>query len=697
MLDAESVPRGGRGATANFVLRARCVLLLFGLGFAACLARAAQLQLLQHAHLKQLAQDQYVGNVKITARRGQIADRHGRALAISVDLPSIFADPRRIADAPRAASLLAPTLGMGRAELLAKLRSRRAFVWLKRQVEPAVHARVLALKLRGVGSTKEPKRFYPQRDVAAQVVGLAGMDARGLEGIEKFLDKELLGEQQRVQTMRDARGQAVLLGGLDPSQKAAGYDTRLTLDSQLQHSAQVAVQRAMVQSRAKAAAAIVLDVASAEVLAMAVVPSFDANAGNPSAAQRRNRLVTDMFEPGSTLKPYVVAAALDSGKVNAQSTFFCENGRYAIGRRSIGDTSPHGWMGLTQILAKSSNIGMAKISVAMGRQNLEAALRRGGLGQRSGIELPGETAGRLRHSAGWSDLETATIAFGQGLAVSGLQLAALYRVLAADGIYKEPRLVQELRHPDGSLAPRLPATPPPRPRRVLSARAVRQVVRMMEASVMPHEGTGRLAAVPGYRVAGKTGTAQKADPFSGGYSRTDYLALFAGFLPAEAPRVVILVAVDEPQSSHYGGVVAAPVFAQIGLAAMQRLGVPPTEPVAPAVPDPAALLAQARARAKQEAEAERLATLSTQPEALSVEMGEAPGRGRLPSFMGLSARQVVGRFNTLAATELSGWQLSVVGTGAVVRQDPPAGAPLQARGKDIAVAALRQLRLELAP
>ncbi len=693
---AEAAPRRG-GATHRFVLRARFIASLLFLGFAALIGRAAQLQLLQHDHLSRLAQGQYVGNVNITARRGQISDRHGRPLAISVDLPSVFADPRQIADPRRAADLLAATLSLPRAELQRRLQGGRAFVWLKRQVEPAVQARVAALKLRGVGFTKEPKRFYPQRDVAAQVVGLAGTDARGLEGVEKFLDNELLGEPQRVQAMRDARGHAVLLGGLDPSQKAAGYDTQLSLDLHLQHSAQEAVRQAMQSSRAKAATAVVLDVATAEVLAMAVVPTFDANAGAVAAATRRNRAVTDMFEPGSTLKPYVVAAALDSGLVQPQSTFYGENGRMSIGRRSIGDTHPRGWMGLTEILAKSSNIGMAKISFAMGKSNLENALRRGGVGRRSGIELPGETPGQLRASANWSELETATIAFGQGMALSALQLAALYRVLAADGIYREPRLVRELRHPEGGLAPHFAATPPARPQRVLSAASVRRVVRMMEASVMPHEGTGRLAAVPGYRVAGKTGTAQKADPFAGGYSRTDYIALFAGFLPAEAPRVVIVVAVDEPQSSHYGGVVAAPVFAQIGLAAMQRLGVPANQKLPPAAPEPAALLAQAKAKAKQEAEADRLATLVTQPEALGSAGVEAPGRGQLPSFVGLSARQVVKRFNDLAATELSGWQLRVVGTGAVVRQDPPAGAPLQPRSSKPEVASLRRLRLELSP
>ena len=460
--------------------------------------------------------------------------------------------------------------------------------------------------------------------------------------------------------VRDARGHAVLAGGLDPTQRSRGNDLYLTLDLQLQHVAQTAVERVLQTSRAKAASAIILDVASAEVLAMAAVPGFNPNQGGQEKPERRrNRVVTDIFEPGSTLKPLVLGAALDAGVIDPKTILFCENGRFAIGGHSISDTSPHDFMGLTEILAKSSNIGMAKIAQALGKEQLFRALRNFGVAQRTGVELPGEVAGVLRPFATWSDLETATIAFGQGMAVNGLQLAAIYRALAADGLFKEPRLVHHLERPDGTVIDR----PSPPARRVLRPATARRLTLMLEASVAPDQGTGRLAAVQGYRVAGKTGTAQKADALTGGYSHDRYLALFAGFLPANAPRVVIVVAVDEPQTSHYGGTIAAPVFAEIGLAAMQRFGVLATS--APQV----------------------AATPATQPEPVDdVPVVDTPTErpGTMPSFLGLMSRQAVARYTELGL----GRDLALRGTGRVVSQEPAAGS---ARPAD------RHVRLTLAP
>jgi cell division protein FtsI (penicillin-binding protein 3) len=700
--------RVGSAPRAQFAGRVKLVFAVFMAGFAAVIGRAAQLQIVQHTHLLRLAEEQYLGNVKVLARRGIIYDRTHTPLAISVDVPSVFANPRQVRDPQATAQALSALLGTPRAELQARLTSGRYFVWLKRQLEPQVAKAVEALQLPGIGLSKEPRRFYPNREIGAHVVGFAGLDARGLEGVEKTFDAALLGEQQSVQAVRDARGNAVLQGGLDPDNKATGDNLILTLDLQLQHSAQAAVLQAMQKTQAKGATAVVLDVATAEVLAMAVVPAFNPNQSGPQASLRRNRLVTDLFEPGSTLKPYVVAAGLDSGALTAQSTFFCENGRYKIGRRFINDTSPHGWMGLTEILARSSNIGMAKIAAAMGKEGLEESLRRVGLGSRTGIELPGEVPGLLRSCNHWSELETATIAFGQGMAVNGLQLAAVYRALAAGGLYRAPRLLQAVEHSDGTPGSSPVAAAPSVERRVLSAGATAKVVRMMEASVQPHEGTGRLAAVPGYRVAGKTGTAQKADPISGGYSRDAYIALFAGFLPAQDPKVVVVVAVDEPRSSHFGGVVAAPVFAQIALAAMQRLGVPATEPTGLAGAAPIDFVSSGAAPAPGGEMAE---TADSPTEALAradpagLNPSAPPAVAHLPSFVGLTARQVVERWSRLAPAHCAAWDIALEGTGRVVKQDPPAGLALlppraQRDGPldDLAQAApLRRLRLTLAP
>ena len=635
-----------------YVRRVRFVLFLFIVGLAAVLARAVQLQVVEHAHLKRLAQEQYLNTVHVPARRGEIYDRNHTPLAISVDVPSVFAHPHLIGDARQAARVLAPLLHMSTDAVLQRLTNARYFAWIKRHVDPATAQQVQQAALPGVGITKEPRRFYPNRDIGAHVVGFSGLDARGLEGIEKQFDRQLLGAPQAVPAVRDARGQAVLAGGLEWTQKTRGRDIHLTLDLPLQHATQTALTRAVQQWRAKDAMAVVLDVSTATILALAVAPAYNLNQGSTeSVAHRRNRALTDLFEPGSTLKPLVVAAALDGGAITPSTVFFGENGHMRFGRHTISDTTPHAWMGLTEVMAKSSNIGMAKIAQAMGRESLYGSLRSFGLGQRTGLELPGETPGVLRKPQGWSELELATIAFGQGVSVNLVQLAAAYRVLAADGMYLPPRIVQSTDAPDGSSESAAAVIP----RRLVSEASARRVTAMLEASVTPKQGTGALAQVPGFRVAGKTGTAQKADLVTGGYSRDKYLALFAGYLPATAPRVVIVVGVDEPQGSHYGGTVAAPVFAELGAIAMQRLGVPAqlatmggsAVAVAPALSVPVAL--------------------ATEDEPAVDVSPTAPGV--LPSFVGLSARQAVQRFVGLEGS----WELAMDGTGQVVRQSPAPG------------------------
>ena len=642
----------------RFNRRARVVLFVFVGGLALVGARAAQLQIKQHGYLARLARDQYLNTVKIPARRGHIYDRNGNPLAISVDVPSVYANPSAVSDAKGTARKLAKILHLDVGPLTERLASERYFTWLKRQVTPPVADQVKALNLAGVNISKEPRRFYPNRDVAAHVIGFAGMDARGLEGVEKQLDAELLGEPQTVPAVRDGRGVAVLAGGLDPEQRSRGSDVHLTIDLQIQHAAQEALERVVKSTHAKSATAVVLDVLTAEVLTMAVAPGFNPNgAADEKAERRRNRVLTDMFEPGSTLKPLVMAAALDAGVVGSGTQIFCENGRFALGRHTISDTSKHGLMSLTEILAKSSNIGMAKISQMFGRDRLEATLRAFGMGKRTGVEFPGEAPGVLRAANNWSELETATIAFGQGMASNSLQIAAAYRVLAADGIYKEPHLVKSIERPDGSAS---------RPensgeRVVIRASSAKQVTAMLEAAVQPSEGTGRLAAVPGYRVAGKTGTAQKADSLTGGYSADRFMALFAGYLPAEAPRAVIVVAVDEPVNAHLGGIIAAPVFAEIGQAVMQRLGVVATMPVAqndaPAKSLPAAIGLLA-------------ANSDTAVPTTPVVDAPEPLPGTMPSFLGMTSRQAVQRFVNLGLSQ----DLELQGTGCVIRQDPAAGS-----------------------
>ena len=622
--------------------------------------RTVRLQVTEHDHLSRLAQEQYLGYVKIPARRGNIYDATGAPLAVTTDVPSVFANPAAIADAEEVARQLSPLLRLSAASIAQRLQGGRYFVWLKRHVSHEIGEKVILLKLAGVHLTEEPQRSYPNREVAAHVLGFTGLDGDGLEGLEAELDRHLVGAPQMVASLRDARGRGVLAGGLDVDKRARGGDVTLTVDAHIQHLAEQALARVVAATGAKGASAVVLDVESATVMALANAPLFNAADGpRASPEKRRNRAVADWVEPGSTLKPLVVAAALDANAVAPHTRLFCEEGRYAIRGHVIGDTHPHGWLTLTEILAKSSNIGMAKIAERFGRPEMEDALRRFGMGNKSGIECPGEVAGLLRSAAGWSDLEAATVAFGQGIAVNLVQLAAAYRALAADGEYKAPRIVRAIRRGDGHEVRR----PPPEQRRAVSVDSARRVTRMLEAAIMPSGGTGRLAAVEGFRVAGKTGTAQKADPAARGYSKDRYVALFAGYLPAEAPRAAIVVAVDEPKTNHYGGVVAAPVFSEIGAAVMHRMGVMASADVAQTPPS------------KEEAAAMRRTPVAlSRPVDHDVgvpanAVNAAPKSG-LPSFMGLTARQATDRFVTVGKQA----ELRFTGVGPqVVRQEPGPG------------------------
>ncbi|MEE8409009.1 MAG: penicillin-binding transpeptidase domain-containing protein, partial [Myxococcota bacterium] len=320
------------GDRKRFNMRTRLVLAMLLLGFSAVAARVTHLQIYRHEQLARLAREEYLNDVRVPARRGQITDRDGRPLAISVDVPSVYANPSQIDDPRRAARVLAAKLGMDLDTVYRRLASDRLFVWLKRQVTPAMAAEIRALGLPGVDITKESRRYYPNREVGAHVIGFCGVDAHGLEGIERFFDQELTGEPQVVATVRDAHGNAVLEMGVDQDGRSSGADVTLTLDLRLQHAAEVAVRRAREAHGARAAIAVVLDVESADVLAVAVDPGFNPNqASSAPAAHRRNRVITDMFEPGSTVKPLVVAAALDAGVIEPDSKVFCENGAFTIG------------------------------------------------------------------------------------------------------------------------------------------------------------------------------------------------------------------------------------------------------------------------------------------------------------------------------------------------------------------------------
>nr|WP_255651576.1 penicillin-binding protein [Corallococcus sp. AS-1-12] len=637
------------------------VQLLFGLFLAllgTAFGRAVYLQVFQQEKLRGLAQDQYVRQIDIPARRGDIYDRRGTPLAQSVEVDSIWVDPSMLPDVPQAARQLARAVHLDSRDLTARLSRAKRFAWVKRQAKPQEVEAVKALGLPGLGFTKEPKRFYPQRELGAHIVGMVGTDGHGLEGLELAFEDELSGQNSRTSGFRDAKGRKLMVqGAMDPLERQ-GATVTLTLDRHLQYVAEKALAKAVDDAKATAGMAVVLDPRTGELLALANNPRFNPNTPEDGVKNAiRNRAALDAFEPGSTMKAFVVAAALEEKAITPDQLFFCENGAMRIGRHTIRDTHPHGWLNAQGILQVSSNICAAKVAEALGREKFVAAYHAFGFAERTGLALTGESRGVIPFPK--SDISLATQSFGQGMTSTAVQLAAAYGALANDGVLMRPYLVSRVVDPDGVV---LLENQPTELRRVVSQRVARQVVGMLE-SVVVKGGTAPKAAMDDYRVAGKTGTAQKADPVARGYS-DKRIASFAGMVPAEAPRAVILVVVDEPKTDVYGGNVAAPAFKEIATAAMAHLAVPPSRTVAPAevaaaaapvVPPPApkALAKAVPSRAGLED------AVTETPE---------PGTVRVPDVQGQAGREAVVK---LLASAL---EPQLQGSGRVVSQTPPAGA-----------------------
>ncbi len=638
-------------------LRVRLLFGLFLMLLGVAFGRAVQLQVFEQEKLRGLAQDQYVRHIEIPARRGDIFDRRGAPLAQSVEVDSIWVDPSMLPDVKAASRSLAKALKLDADELHARLSRAKRFAWVKRQAKPAEVAAVKALELPGMGFSKEPKRFYPQRELGAHVVGTVGMDGRGLEGLELAFQDELSGQNSSTSGFRDAKGRKLLVqGALDPLQRQ-GAAVTLTLDRHLQYVAEKALSRAVEDAKAVAGMAVVLDPRTGELLAVANHPRFNPN--TPESSSRtamRNRAALDTFEPGSTLKSMVVAAALEEKAITADSLFFCENGAWRVGRHTINDTHSYGWLTPQGILQVSSNICMAKIAQTMGREKFLKGYHAFGFAERTGLSLPGEGRGVIPYPK--AEVSLATQSFGQGMTATAVQIAAAYGALANDGVLMRPYLVSKVVDPDGVV---LLENRPTELRRVVSAKVARQVVGMLE-SVVVKGGTATKAAMEDYRVAGKTGTAQKADPVARGYS-DKRIASFVGVVPAESPRAVILVVVDEPKTDVYGGLVAAPAFKEIATAAMAHLAVPPSRTVAPEVA--VAAVSPAPAAAKPGAKPTGAARTAL---ADAVTETPEPGTVRVPDLQGEVGREAVVK---LLAAAL---EPQVLGSGRVVSQTPAAGS-----------------------
>lgn len=620
-------------------------------------ARAVHLQVKQKDWLLEMAEDQYVRDQEIPARRGDIFDRRGVPLAQSVDVDSCWVDPSLLPDPVQAARALAGALGVDQRELLERLEKGRRFAWVKRQVTPAEAARVKELALPGVGFTREPRRFYPQRELAAQVIGLVGTDSHGLDGLELSFEDELSGDGVRREGFRDAKGRKLITAGLEDFRARQGASVTLTIDRQLQYVTEKALGKAVEDSKAIAGTAVMLDPKTGAILALANAPRFNPNV--PQDAQKdalRDRAVTDSFEPGSTFKAFAVAAALEEQLISEGTQVDCEQGSLAIGKHVVHDTHPHGLLTPRQVLQVSSNIGAAKIAQKLGRERLVDAFQRFGFGERFGLGLPGEARGSVPFPR--ADIAFATQAFGQGLSASALQVAAGYAALANGGVLMRPYLVSKVVDSDGVV---LLDNQPAELRRVVSARTARTVVSWLE-SVVEKDGTAPRARMDEYRVAGKTGTAQKADPVARGYS-DKRVASFVGLVPAEDPRIVVLVVIDEPKTDGFGGLSAAPAFKEIATAAMPYLGVPASRaaPAAAEKPAPAP---------RPEPEPKFRSAVALAIEHLDDAVTESVGEGavRVPDVTGLSGR--------VAVAQLLGAALEprLTGSGLVAEQRPAAGS-----------------------
>jgi cell division protein FtsI (penicillin-binding protein 3) len=548
--------------------------------------RAFQLQVRESAQLREWAENNYLRETEITPRRGRILDRRNTELASTADLDSVYCNPRQLAFVDDAVPRLARALHMDRRELQKQLDARKSqyFAWLKRRVSPEESKAALALKLPGVGTRREPRRAYPNGELASTVIGHAGLEGRGLDGLELQYDQALRGSGMEVVGIRDRFGRDLLVEGSVDSSATAGKDLVLTLDKYLTYVTERALLAAVQKHGAKAATSVMMDPQTGEILAMASVPGYNPN--NPAdAAERgaRNRAITDAYEPGSIMKTVTFAAAFEAGKLRATDMFDCQMGRMQVGKYTIRDDHPKGILSAAEVFKYSSNIGTVKIARRIGKEALGQMIDRLGFGHPTGVGLPGERRGIVKPAARWGEIEFATNAFGQGLTVTPLQMAAAYAAIASGGMYHPPRLAVRTIGPDGRTE-ELPLPENARPAtRVLSERTCKTMLEVMQG--VTEDGTAKQAAIPGYPVAGKTGTAQKVT--AGRYDPSKYLAAFVGIVPADNPRVVIAVMVDEPHGVHYGGVVAAPVFKEIAEAALRYLGVPPSSSVADAKPTPA--------------------------------------------------------------------------------------------------------------
>lgn len=662
---------------------------LFVVVYVALIARAYYLQVYTAAQLRARANQQHKKKIVLTPQRGTIFDRNGEPLAVSLAADSVYVNPVELrtllakakdqAQAERGvavnrkknvthlkstqkaqysvksvAAALSRALDLKYRTVLHRVQKKKKFVWIKRRISKKQSEQLKALALPGVHYIREHERWYPNGRVAGQIIGFSGTDDEGLEGLERRRNDILSSDKSYLIMQRDG-GQRGIGSGQRVIKGQLGKDIYLTIDAQLQYIVEKELRRAVHDSRAKSGSVVMLDPMSGQVLAMASNPDYDPNTFNRfSPAARRNRVVCDTFEPGSTFKLFLMAAALDSNSVTPRTKFDCGHGSYRVGGKVIHDHASLGVLSVADILKFSSNIGCSKIAERIGAQTFYDYLRRFGFAQKTGIDFDGERSGLLRRPHNWFAIDLAAISFGQGVTVTALQMAIAASAIVNGGELYRPYLVQRVENPRTGM---VDEQQPHVVRRVIGRDVASQLRQMMVRVTQP-DGTGSRARIPGFKVGGKTGTAQKVDPVTGTYSVDKRVSSFLGFAPADDPKIVVFVVLDEPRvKKTYGGLLAAPVFSRIAEQALRYLHVP----------------AHYEQQNHGDVSAGYSARALTEQPALSVvTMAVDPGTDVMPDCRGLSARQV------LRLMEKSGINIMLKGSGRVVSQSPLPGRPLTA-------------------
>ena len=626
-------------------IRAIGAAVLLACCFGLLVYRAWVLQVRESDRLKSMAEDQYMRDVEIPPRRGRIVDRNGIELAASAEIDSLSCNQRMITDrVGQLARTLAGPLHLDVKELEKRMRGKHYFAWIKRRLDPDESRALRELTLPGLTLIREPRRYYPHRDLAGPLLGWAGLDARGQEGLELQHDKILRGTRTQVPSLRDALGRAVMIGGLADAPSSLGMDVQVTVDRHIQFRLEEALMRAVTTHHAKGGSAVVLDPRNGEVLAVASVPTLNPNdPGDAPARGARLKAITDPFEPGSTMKTITIAGALEAGLTRPDEPFFCENGSYKVGPATIHDAERIGDTTLAGVIAESSNICTAKIAARQGKERMREMLVRFGFGKQTGIDLPGERAGQIRALAKMGPVETATTSFGQGMTATPMQIATAYAAIANGGTLYRPHVLHAVVD-SGIVGPPVA----PEGHRVIDEKLASTLRQLLFG--VTQVGTAKELSLPGYHFAGKTGTAQRVDPATHRYSSDKWSSSFVGFAPLVDPRLVLYVVVEEPEGTHFGSVVAGPVFVETMNDALRWLGISPTEPIVQ----------------KPGANTKAVRPLPKEVPSLTLDSVAADSDGepsdKLPDFRGLSVGEAVAR------AAKSGLDLEIVGSGVAVEQ-----------------------------